>query len=97
MRDSTDGNVRAMNGLCYEVPFGFLEGDQFTFPVVMNGLFNSDPTQQFTAVDEAKFNQTLRYGVSASGLSIKYSGEDVSISYPLNACNDILSEKKYFD
>ncbi|XP_048755606.2 integrin alpha-2-like isoform X2 [Ostrea edulis] len=82
MRDSTDGNVRAMNGLCYEVPFGFLEGDPFTSPVVMNGLFNSDPTQQFTAVDEAKFNQTLRYGVSASGLSIKYSGEDVLVGSP---------------
>ncbi|XP_061186020.1 integrin alpha-4-like isoform X2 [Saccostrea echinata] len=84
MRDSSDSNVRAMNGLCYEVPFGFLEGDSsgLVNPNVLYGLYNSAPSDQFTTADQTKFNQTLKYGVSASGLSIKYHKEEVLVGSP---------------
>ncbi|XP_061185861.1 integrin alpha-2-like [Saccostrea echinata] len=83
-RNGPDGNVTAMNGLCYEVPFGVLEGDDSGLinPAILNGLYNSDPSDQFTEYDEAMFNQTIKYGVSASGLSITYNGSEIWIGSP---------------
>lgn len=77
MRKLSD-DVTTMNGLCYEVPFGFLDGDQFLSPSVTHGLYNSAANEQFTSPDAAKFNQTIKYGLSSSGMAVKYLGGDVS-------------------
>ena len=76
MRDISD-DTRTMNGLCYEVPFGFLDGDSNLFPVLLNGLYNSATADQFTAPDSGNFNQTIKYGLAASGMSIKYLDKEV--------------------
>ncbi|XP_062613495.1 integrin alpha-9-like isoform X2 [Saccostrea cucullata] len=80
-RSGPDGNVTAMNGLCYEVPLGYLQGDPSGLlnPSILIGLYNSKPSDQFTEAEGTMFNQTIKYGVSASGLSIKYMRKDGDI------------------
>lgn len=70
-----------MNGLCYEVPFGFLDGDVFLKPVIAPGFYNSLSNEQFTSPDAARFNQTIKYGLSSSGMAVKYFVGDVSRYY----------------
>nr|XP_022304068.1 integrin alpha-2-like isoform X8 [Crassostrea virginica] len=81
MRDISD-DTRTMNGLCYEVPFGFLDGDSNLFPILLNGLYNSATADQFTAPDSGNFNQTIKYGLAASGMSIKYFDKEVLVGSP---------------
>ena len=81
MRDIND-DTRTMNGICYEVPFGYFDGDRFLNPILLNGLYNSATADQFTAPDSGNFNQTIKYGLAASGMSIKYFNTDVSIHSP---------------
>ena len=81
MRDIND-DTRTMNGICYEVPYGYLAGDIHVNLILLNGLYNSDTADQFTAPDSGNFNQTIKYGLAASGMSIKYFNSDVSIHSP---------------
>ena len=81
MRDIND-DTRTMNGLCYEVPFGFLDGDSRLTPILLFGLYDSAPADQFTAPDSGNFNQTIKYGVAASGMSVKYYNAEVGINSP---------------
>lgn len=70
-----------MNGLCYEVPFGFLDGDGFLSPELAPGFYNSLSNEQFTSPDAARFNQTIKYGLSSSGMAVKYFVGEVSCYY----------------
>ncbi|XP_061185860.1 integrin alpha-8-like [Saccostrea echinata] len=84
MKNSFDNNTRAMNGLCYEVTFGFLEegNSGFLDPEILSGLYNSDADDQFPVAEGSAANLTIRYGVSSSGLSIKYYEGDVLVGSP---------------
>lgn len=77
---SISNDVTTMNGLCYEVPFGFFEGDTNLPLIYLKGLYeNTYSADQFTDPDAAKFNQTIKYGLSMSGMAVKYFGQDVGL------------------
>ena len=75
-----DDDTRTMNGICYEVPFGFLAGDRFVNPILLFGLYDSATADQFTAPDSGNFNQTIKYGLAASGMSVKYYNAEVGVN-----------------
>ncbi|XP_034309560.2 integrin alpha-9 isoform X4 [Magallana gigas] len=81
-RRNLSDDVTTMNGLCYEVPFGFLDGDVFLKPVIAPGFYNSLSNEQFTSPDAARFNQTIKYGLSSSGMAVKYFVGEVMVGSP---------------
>lgn len=74
-------DVIIMNGLCYEVFFGFLDGDGFLSFEFVLGFYNSLFNEQFISLDVVRFNQIIKYGLFSLGMVVKYFGGDVSRYY----------------